>query len=258
MDLRCSFVVAVLAVVAGCWGSVPAPANAPVVEVAAPPARPRTIVPSVRVMSDAEWRACETCDDQELEGGVPLRYAHLPAVTVDGSVIAVIEERDGWGAVPVPGIRLIDRTGATLEWLRLDGTGDAAEANVAEANVALARRRWLALAVPKVSQRQLSDTEVETTLALERFDVVYRRRDEGNFWLPPSSIRVSDRAGRVVLERTDTERAWLAPPRCNLPRFELVGASGAARTVVFRTWLGLGSHRCDGIEQRPTWHVLAW
>ncbi len=221
----------------------------------------------MELVNDVEWDACEKamgdlpggvcCDGQCLEGGLPLRYRDLPAVSRDGQWIAVIEERDGWGHVR-PGIRVLDRRGRSKTWLPLHGTGATARKRVESANRALARRTWVALAAPAPSHRELSDELVETTLTLTGATVVYRRRSDGNVWLPPSSIRVTGADGHAIVERTDTERAWSAPPRCNLPRFELVGASASAGIVLFATRLGLGGHDCDGVLQPPSWHVLSF
>ena len=246
---------AVLVALTGCWsGSAPAPESpaAPVAKVAG------TVVPSVRMMTPAEWEACETCDEQSLEGGAPLRYKNLPAVSTDGTLIAVVEERDGWGHVPVPGIRLIDRTGATVKRLSVGGDRVAAEPLVAQANGELAEHTWLPLALPEMDQRELSDTESATEMFVGDFSVTYRRRNDGDVWLPPSVITVAAKGGAKIVERTDTETAWHNPPSCNLPSFGPVGANATARVVLFTTGLGMGGHNCDGVEQLPSWHVLAF
>jgi hypothetical protein len=257
-----------LTLLAGCWHSPapepPAAQSAPVAPVASPASK---AAPSVMLVGEAEWEACAAamdtlpggleCDGQSLEGGVPLRYQDLPAVAADGSVIAVVEERDGWGHVR-PGIRLIDRTGRSRQWLALDGTGDVARANIAQANRELATRAWVALEAPRVAVRELSDELSETTLTLDGVTAVYQRRHDGNVRLPPSWIRVTDARGRVLAERRDTESAWDRGPACNMPRFELVGASARPGVVLFATRLGMGGHNCDGVVQSPVWHVLAF
>lgn len=240
--------VATLVLVAGCWTGSPAPQEPAVKPVAA------TLQVGVERISDRDW----TGDGQMLEGGVPLRFIHLPAVSVDGAVIAVAEERNGWGAVPIPGIRLIDRRGRTLRWLPLGGVEPAVTTAIRDANAALAEHRWLPLVMPEAQTTELSAVSVETTLVLDHHRVIYRQRDEGDYWLPPSIIRVIDRQGATILTRTDTESAWSASPPCSLPAFQLVGANDSVGVVLFTTGLGLGSHNCDGVEQRPSWHVLAY
>lgn len=253
-----------LSLLVGCWRAQPGPPQA---QPAVPPApAARGVVPAVELVSAAEWEACAStggeldgvfCDVQSLEGGVPLRYRRFPAIARDGSVLAVVEERDGWGHVD-PGVRLIDRDGRTVQWLPLAGTGDAARAAVERANTTLAARDWVELVHPPKQEQLLADDLAETTIAFGGFTAVYRRRDEGNWWLPPSEIRVRDPRGHVVAERTDTERSWAAQPACNLPSFQFVGASASPGVLLFMTGLGMGGHNCDGVEQPPIWHVLAF
>lgn len=225
------------------------------------------LVPTVELVSEQEWEACQEqqgslgpdfyCDGQMLEGGVPLRYSMFPAVARDGSLVAVIEERDGWGHVK-PGIRLLDREGHTVQWFSLEGTGDVARAAVERVNAELATRDWVTLTKPELTHKELSDDLVETAIAFGDYTAVYQRRNEGNYWLPPSELRVTDARGSVVVERKDTERAWEVQHACNLPAFELVGASARPGVILFRTGLGMGDHNCDGILQPPHWHVLAF
>ena len=248
---------------AGCWQTEPSRPTAPPVAKA----RATRVTPVVELVREDERRACEAagtelegglaCDGQSLEGGAPLRYRRFPAIARDGSVLAVVEERDGWGHVR-PGVRLIDRDGRTVEWLALGGTGDAVRVAIVRANAALASRDWVVLEEPAQQGRELADDLSETTLAFAGFTATYRRRNDGNTWLPPSQIRVVDARGRVVAERTDTERAWAASPACNMPRFELVGASASPGVLLFRTGLGMGGHNCDGVVQPPAWHVLTF
>lgn len=240
----------------GCWNAerpTSAPANVSTVETG-----PR-IVPSVVIVSDVEWEACGECDGQMLEGGnAPLKFVNLPAVTVGGDLIAVAEERDGWGHVPIPGVRLLGRDGKTVKWLAVPGNGEEAAAAVRAANAELAKQAWSPLEKPVRKVTEHGDDASETALTFGRFQAIYKQRNDGNSWLPPSEIRVLDQTGRAVIERRDTERAWNAPPACNLPSFELVGASATAGVILFTTGLGMGGHDCDGIEQRPSWHVLAF
>jgi hypothetical protein len=258
--------------IAGCFRGGPTDTASMSPTTPAKPVTARTAIPSVDVISSTEWEACAAssqpvldngidhqldCDGQVLEGGTPLRYRQLPAVAADGTVLAVVEERDGWGHVE-PGIRLIDREGHSVSWLPLDGTGAAATAAVARANTVLRERAWVPLARPEVEERLLSDEHSESTISVGTFTAVYERRNDGDTWLPPSVITVTDARGRKVVSRTDTERTWLASPRCNLPRFELVGASASPGVILFRTGLGMGGHNCDGVKQPPAWHVLAF
>ena len=198
------------------------------------------------------------CDEQSLEGGAPLRFANLPAVSVDGELIAVVEERDGWGHVPVPGVRLLARDGTTVTWLPIAGTDAQATAAADAVNRELARHTWTRLALPTPTTRALPDDGLETELTFGPYAAHYWQRHDGDTRLPPAEIRVVDGAGHVVAERRDTERAWSAPPACNLPAFQLVGVSATARVMLFTTGLGMGGHNCDGVEQRPRWHVLAF
>ena len=119
-------------------------------------------------------------------------------------------------------------------------------------------RDWVPLTRPEPNHKELSDELSETAIAFGAYTAVYQRRNEGNYWLPPSELRVTDARGRVVVERKDTERVWHAQNACNLPAFELVGASAKPGVILFRTGLGMGGHDCDGIVQPPHWHVLAF
>lgn len=261
-----------LALATGCFrGPSSAAPPTPVVS-----ARAGAPVPSVAIVSDAEWRACQAsetpaigigigvdggdaqfyCEDQMLEGGAPLRYEHLPVIAADGSVLAVVEERDGWGHVR-PGVRLIDLAGTSVAWFPLADNGDLAAA-VAKANAALRARAWVPVVRPEVTHATIDDDHSETTLSIGPYTAVYQRTNDGNYWLPPSRITVRDARGTELVTRTDTERAWHAPPRCNLPHFELVGASAAPGAILFKTGLGMGGHNCDGVAQPPAWHVLAF
>ena len=246
---------AVLFALTGCWSdgaTVPlSPASKP-----APVAR-EAVVPSVRMMSQAEWDACKDCDEQSLEGGAPLRYKHFPAVSADGAVIAVVEERDGWGHTSVPGVRLLDRNGATLKRLALGGDRGAAEPLVAQANAALGAYTWLPVEMPPVKHREVSDTESESRLVLADFAVTYNQRSNGDYSRPPYRIKVTTHDGRVINER-NVETEWSHEPGCNLPAFEFVGGNATARVVLFKTGLGMGGHNCDGVEQPPAWHILAY
>lgn len=254
---------------AGCWSGAPSSQTPPATATATATATAASpgVVPTVELVSEKEWAACQEqqgslgpgfyCDDQLLEGGVPLRYANFPAVARDGSLVAVIEERDGWGHVK-PGVRLLDREGRTVTWFSLEGTGDVAKAAVERANAELATRDWVPLTKPELNHKELSDELSETELAFGDYTAVYTRRNEGNYWLPPSGIRVTDARARAVVERTDTERAWAAQNACNLPSFELVGVSARPGVILFMTGLGMGGHDCDGILQPPHWHVLAF
>ncbi|MDX2094210.1 MAG: hypothetical protein SFX73_40640 [Kofleriaceae bacterium] len=251
---------------AGCWGSASsstqtAPANT------APPMK-GGVVPTVELVSEQEWETCQEegrelapgfyCDGQILEGGVPLRYAQFPAVSTDGSVIAVVEERDGWGHVK-PGVRLLDRGGRTVQWFSLEGERAVAKGAVERTNKELATRTWVPLRTPAVSSKELTpDVLAETALAFGDYTAVYKRRNDGNVWLPPSEIRVTDARGQVIAERTDTERAWAAENACNMPAFELVGASAKPGVILFKTGLGMGGHNCDGVLQPPHWHVFTF
>lgn len=258
---RAHFALASL-LLAACSSKVPRSQTPPATGSASP-----GVVPTVELVSEKEWEACQEqqgslgpdfyCDDQMLEGGVPLRYSRFPAVARDGSLVAVIEERDGWGHVK-PGVRLLDREGRTVKWFSLEGTGDDAQAAVERANAELATRDWVPLTRPELDHKELSVDLGETKIAFGAYTAVYKRRNEGNYWLPPSELRVTDARGRVVVERKDTERAWHAQNACNLPAFELVGASAKPSVILFRTGLGMGGHDCDGIVQPPHWHVLAF
>lgn len=250
---------------AGCWGSASSPAETTPANTAAP--TKGGVVPTVELVSEQEWEKCQEegrelapgfyCDGQILEGGVPLRYAKFPAVSTDGKVIAVVEERDGWGHVK-PGVRLLDRDGRTVQWFSFEGAREVARGAVERANKELATRAWVPLTKPEVSSKELADDLAETALAFGDYTAVYKRRNDGDYWLPPSEIRVTDTQGRVVAERTDTERAWAAGNACNLPAFELVGTSAKPGVILFKTGLGMGGHNCDGVLQPPHWHVFTF
>lgn len=245
-----------IVVLSGCWsGSQPSAPPAPATSRASTTAQP--VVPSVEVIGQAEWEACADCDEQSLEGGAPLRFANLPAVTLEGDLIAVVEERDGWGHVPVPGVRILGRDGMTITWLPIAGTGAQAATAAGAVNRELARHTWTRIMRPAPTTRALPADGLETEVTFGPYTAHYRQRHDGDTLLPPAEIRVVDGAGHVIAERRDTEHAWSAPPTCNLPAFQLVGVSATARVMLFTTGLGMGGHNCDGVEQRPSWHVLA-
>jgi hypothetical protein len=251
---------------AGCWGSASSPGQTSPANTAGAAVK-GGVVPTVELVSEQEWEKCQDeggelapgvyCDGQILEGGVPLRYAKFPAVSSDGSVLAVVEERDGWGHVK-PGVRLLGRDGRTVQWFSLEGGRDVVKGAVERVNKELATRSWVPLGKPEVSQKDLADDLTETALAFGDYTAVYTRRNDGNEWLPPSEIRITDPLGRVVAERKDTERAWAASNACNMPRFELVGTSAKPGVLLFMTGLGMGGHNCDGVLQPPHWHVLSF
>ncbi|MBA3540863.1 MAG: hypothetical protein H0T79_14720 [Deltaproteobacteria bacterium] len=248
--------VLVTIVLGSCWATEQPKITTPASTSPAAPVR-GSVVPSVGIMSAAELEDCEDCEPWPGDEA-RLRFDDLPAVTLDGSLIAVAEERDYWGHVPVPGVRLLDRQGKTSRWLPVDGNPVATKAAVRTINAELARHAWSSLESPEATTRELADDGAETELVFGGYTAHYRRRHDGNTLLPPSEIRVSDAAGRVVVERRDTETAWSAPPACNLPAFKFVGASASGRVMLFTTGLGMGGHNCDGVAQPPSWHVLAF
>jgi len=262
-----------LLALAGCYRDAPAP-GAPANIAPTPTAvRADAVVPSVAVVSEAEWEACEAsdkptidlglggepfyCEGQSLEGGAPLRYHQLPAVTTDGSLIAVVEERDGWGHVS-PGIRFLDREGKSVSWFPLDGTRATVDSKVAKANAALREHAWIPLSRPLPTQVPIDPDHVRATLTIGTYTATYERTNQGDYWLPPSRITVRDAQGRELVSRTDTERAWLSLPRCNLPHFVFFAANASPGVLLFKTELGMGGHNCDGVEQPPAWHVLTF
>ncbi len=152
-----SLIVAAL-VTSGCFTST-VPLSSNTAAVGPPASAAHDPTPSVRIVALYHAPHADDVDSQSLEGWPELAYTGLPAVSLDGSQVAVVEERDGWGHVPVPGIRILG--GAQERWFPLipDRARPSSEAEeramrstfdalVERANSALRSTRWLSLEMP--------------------------------------------------------------------------------------------------------------
>ncbi|MBX3160700.1 MAG: hypothetical protein KF773_32335 [Deltaproteobacteria bacterium] len=258
--------VAVAAVlVGGCYtGSQTPPANTQAA------ADPTAVTPRIRITTPGP-------DDgdmgRRLEGYPPFEYDHLPAVSVDRTKVAVVEERDGWGHTATPGVRILDvASGKTVTWLPVVG-GDrwpddaavgrsraAIEELVAAANAVLARTSWHPLATPgePTTTGEDADRIVAWTLGPHTVTMTYAPDDpyaEDPRSLP-STIVITDSAGRQVTRVDDVRNRWRHTARCATPSFSLAAVHPASHILVFHQKLGLTSHDCDGVNVPDDWRIL--
>ncbi len=206
--------------------------------------------------------------EQEQEGWPQYEYTGLPAAADDGSKVAVVEERDGWGHTKTPGIRILDATGKSVGWFALvpPGRSPANEATatkmeptfqglVKKANDELAKTTWLALSSPPATTR-MDGKSFRATVNV------------GPVALRMSFLSEDDYKGRVVPEAmsivnsktssltTIDTATWAAKARCATPSFKVVGLNEKARIAVFHQQLGTTSHACDGVAVPHDWRVV--
>jgi len=251
-----------------CWQG--APPAAPI----APTAPAVTVTPGpqphVRLASLFHGDHADDFDNQSFEGWPEYAYANLPAISADGSLVAVVEERDGWGHRPVPGIRILAVRGGTHAWFPLvppgkrpDSQADEAALHstfvslVSAANRELAKRRWLPLETPPVAtvDELATDRVVTWPIGTHRLVSHKANRDEPQ---PPTRIAVLDRTGAEVVTISDTATRWSLPATCNLTSWKLVGVRDAPGIALFQLELGMGGHNCDGVVQPHDWRLVAF
>lgn len=233
------------------------------------------------------------CDDQACEGWSSFAYDFLPAVTTDGAIAAVVEERDGWGHVPDPGVRFVEtKDGASLEFHALAqgkrdlGTYEAfakrkseLEGIVAKANAALDGKSWVTL-LPAgdpltFMQRDGGWTKIDgedgkcvsctfesrwtasgITLAL-----VTSQPSFGD-GVDPHRVRGAKVTvdGKVVLEKKVDVSATLWPVKkgCSDRKLVLLGMRRDPNVAVLRETHGATTHACDGKREPQEVRVLRW
>lgn len=223
--------------------------------------RSRSLVRAVR------W----LCEEQACEGGPEFAYDGLPAVSANGDHVAIVEERDGWGHTPAPGVRIVNAT-----------TG--------------ASERFLSLAVPSVDlRRDLSKKSVyearirAANEALSAYDLrplwpADEHRGEPVDGAEGKPVRVVARVAGVRIEMRYGDRAvstekllevvvehggvtkrvaagaWDAGGVCSHRAFRLSGLRPDVRVAVFVSEITSTTHGCDGVPEPQPWpvRVVRW
>ena len=220
------------------------------------PVAGRTVTPTVK-MTPVD----DSYDDRANESWPVFEYDGLPAISTDGTKIAAVEERDGWGHTPVPGIRILDAaTGRSLEFLPLvpPGTapgGSAAlqrlaptfQARTGAANAKLARTQWESLAGVG------GDRTAGPEWAVDGWKIKCDRQPDSD---ELARLTVVDSAsGKVLLDRNLA--TWSrANINCATPDLRLVGVSRARKIAVFRQQLGGTLHNCDGVPVPVEYRIV--
>ncbi len=225
-----------LLVLAGCAAARPVAETNRVVRGPAP-VPPQAASPAPSIALDASpgvWRAHSprvravrwTCDEQECEGWPVYAYEYLPAVSDDGELVAIVEERDGWRHTAQPGVRIVSvRTHATVQFFPLTiGARDMTTMPTVE------RRKGEFEALVAAANDGLSKTP---------FRALYPASNE--------------------LARGDT-RDWDPESGCSTRAFQLVGVRPELRLAVFVATISSTSHNCDGVPEKQPWpvRVVRW
>jgi hypothetical protein len=243
--------------------------------VAAPRVRPQ-----VRVQ---QW----LCESQMCEGWPTYAYDYLPAASADGDVVAVVEERDGWGHTRTPGVRFVaTSSGASAAFHPLvTGTNDVTSyavvtarrtefaALVDAANTALDARAWWPLLPPgepaiELDQgngfREASGADgceacrVRVRWSVAGIVVTLTGRKFIGSGIPPNDADLAT----VAVDGKEVARAragaWPKAPSCSTTVLEPIGVRREARVVVFTETRVLTTHFCDGIEEPRVWHSMRW
>ena len=255
------------------------------VEDAAPPGN---VKPHVRAK---KW----VCTEQECERWSSFAYDHLPAVTTDGAIAAVVEERDGWGHVPDPGVRFVDtRDGASLEFHALAqgkrdlGTYEAfakrkseLEGIVAKVNAALDAKRWVTLLPAgdpltfmlqegrwvKIDAEDINCVactfESRWTASGVTVALVTSSPSFGDGVAPKSVKGVKITVdGKVVLEKKTNGGAsgplWPVKAGCSERKLVLLGVRRDPNVALLRETNGATSHACDGKREPQEVRALRW
>jgi len=202
----------------------------------------------------------DSYDDRPNEGWPEISYEGFPAVSADGTRVALVEERDGWRHVPRFGVRIIDAaTAKSVEWfeLSLSGTAPASRrASVASVptmakraaamNETLAKTEWLAL-VGTDAAPDASDVWHVRPLAI----AVTWTTDE----LPqPKRLVVRDEGTTALVADRDLATWSRKGIKCARNDLQLVGAS--ERLLVFKQGVGPTLHDCDGVAVPTAYRVV--
>lgn len=229
------------------------------------------------------------CEEQQCEGWPTFAYDYLPAVTKDGATLAVVEERDGWGHVPDPGVRFLDATKATsvafhpLARGERDITSYAAFAKrkteledlVAKANEALDARSWVTLLPVKdpptfvdrgkgwekldgaVDDCKSCRFRTDWSVAAVTVSLI-SKAFAGGVAAPGALERASVTVdGRTVKTVTDMT-SWRAKKGCAERILQLVGIRRDPNVAAFLETSGSTTHACDGKREPQEYRVLRW
>lgn len=209
-------------------------------------ASPRKDVPAIRIVA-------ATCEAQECERGQVLAYDNLPAIDATGDLVALIEERDGWGHVAQVGVHLVSERGAVAFW----PTATSGPQGVADANADLARRAMRPL-LPFAESTSATLADGKRSVSFVQGDVrvtVLDPRDN-----EPDAIRfellVVTQNGREVARRTGASLPDQAG--CSSRKMVLEGARGDVRALALTYTNGTTSHACDGVAEPQVHHVVRW
>lgn len=233
-------------------------------------------LPNAPLVRATKW----VCDEQECEAKPTIAYDYLPAVTTDRATVAVVEERDGWGHVPHPGVRLLHENGRTELLRTVTGASTstfaefqakraAHEAAVADTNRALAARTFVPL-LPMTAK----DTQ---TFSGGRW---------GTTGTPKDKTRKAWAAGGVVLyvvykngegasndgtsfeeivveqDGKEVKRArgqtFGDKPGCSARKLVVTGVRPDLKVLAFGFTNGMTGHNCDGTAEPQVHHVVRW
>lgn len=231
------------------------------------------------------------CEDQECEGGPTYAYDDLPAVHEDGSVVAVVEERDGWGHTKSPGIRLLSSSSATLAFYPVVSknakTHDEAdiaasrakhEPLLAAVNAELSKATWRPLLPPNFvawevrvnGQWTAAESLAENAARPEERAVSEVAGVRLTFYARPNSSGFSgpNRVDLDVLDHIDLQtenkvvasintRSW-TDHRCSQTVVRALGVRPELRIALLAQMSGRTSHACDGKEEKDSYHVVRW
>lgn len=179
----------------------------------------RVAAPAVRPV---RW----TCEEQECEGWPVYAYEYLPAVSDDGELVAIVEERDGWRHTRQPGVRIVSvRTRATVQFFPLT-TGERDMTTMAT----VMRRKG-------------------------EFEALVAAANNGLSKLPFRALYPA--ANEVA--RGDTHD-WDPESGCSTRTFELAGVRPELHLAVFVATISSTSHSCDGVPEKQPWpvRVVRW
>lgn len=214
-------------------------------------------------------------------------YDYLPAVRADGALVAVVEERDGWGHTKTPGVRFVATSdGSTAAFHPLvTGANDMRtyavvnarraefSALVDAANAGLDAQAWWPLLPPGEPTIELDEGKGFRKAALAegcescrvrvRWSVtgvvvtLTGRRFQG-FGIPPADAELAT----VAVDGKEVARvraaAWPRAASCSTTVLTPVGVRREARTAVFTETAVETTHACDGVAEPRVWHPVRW